>query len=356
MQRSGIRDALVLGVLLVVLASAVALRASLTQPPSQPSTYDSGPNGYAALYALLAREGRQPQRFEQPLNRLASVRGTLIVGGNNALELAGAPRGGAAFIDSWIRRGGTLAIFGQMSPSVARDFGAPAAVRYVSAAALTRCGIFPRRAMVTGAFTLGMPVRCTRSQKALLVSGVRSVGIAYRRGAGTVVYVPTTTPLDNLHLAQRDNARFAYALFGAAPAWFDERIYGHASDKGFWDVVPLPMRVAAALACALVLFAVIGANLPFAPPLQSMENSERDTGEYLTSLARMLERAGARKEPIDRFFTLAHNALRVRTQGDLQARALEERMQALRALPHPTQRDLIAAAQLSARVRKDYSL
>jgi hypothetical protein len=135
---------------------------------------------------------------------------------------------------------------------------------------------------------------------------------------------------------------------------FDERVYGYAAGKSFWDVLPAPVRVAIVIAAGTLLLGIIGANLPFAAPYAPEAPDERDSGAYIASLARMLQRGGAAAEAIARIRGRCEHALSSRAAGDERARMLLRELRTLEATPRPGSHEVLAAGRIFARVRKDY--
>jgi hypothetical protein len=115
------------------------------------------------------------------------------------------------------------------------------------------------------------------------------------------------------------------------------------------------MRVAIVIACAAVLLAILGANLPFAPPQLPPAGDERDSREYIASLSRMLQRGGANRAIVQRLCAYVQTVLGPRAHSDEAARDLLDRARALQSLSGPRTEDVIAAGRLFARVRKDYT-
>jgi hypothetical protein len=223
--------------------------------------------------------------------------------------------------------------------------------------ATSGCGFTPadRRLRAGGEFTAGFALSCTRDRATLLRASNKAVMLAYRRGRGRVVVAPTPAIFGNRQLVQNDNAALAYDVFAAsAPIAFDERIYGYETGHTFWQVLPLGMRIAIILACLAIVFAIAGANLPFAPPASLEPPDERDSGAYIASLARMLQRGGATRETIERLARHAQLILGPRARGDDRAHGLLEQFQTLATHPHPGPRELLTAGRLFASVRKEY--
>lgn len=293
-------DLWILAGALLLIGVLSALRASQGGVPSVASTYDTGVRGYAALYELLAREGVPAGRFEAAPSALFARRGTLAATGERFSTYA-----------DWVRGGGTLVLLG----------GFP--------------GHGKTRRVLDGDTGL----------------------TAQRIGRGVLVYAPSETIFDNAQLENRGRAALAYKLFAALPAplAFDERNYGHSQVRTFWQVLPLPMRLAIFIAGGALLLAAIGANLPFAPPRVPPAGPERDSGEYIEALARMLERGHANAEIVERLCREVISLVRTRAAGDADARDLLQRAEYLQSLPYFGRENVLAAGALFARARKDYA-
>lgn len=358
MRRSRIADAILVAIALALLVAVAALRAMRPQPEfSVPSTYDTGGNGYAALYDLLARERVPVRRLEQPFGDFHARRGALVLAGDGAISAA-VPGRNIAALDAWVRSGGTLFVFGDTSIAERRALGLPPPAGMKKAwIATAACGLArPLHGLRAGGeFAAGYARTCAANRATLLEASGRAIVVAYRRGSGTIVVSSTPSVFGNRELASHDNAALAYAFFGGMPVvWFDERIYGHAIGRSFWEVLPWPMHAAIVLACILLALAIIGANLPSAPPAALEAPAERDTGAYIASLARMLQRGGAGREMIARMHQHVRRVLLQRSVADDEARALLDRFDALAVLTRPTPRDVLAAGRLFARARKEY--
>ena len=347
-------DFIVIGAALALLAILATLRASLTGSYSIPSTYDTGVSGYAALYSMLAREGVAVDRFEQPLSELFARHGALVVAGDGAADTLAPQPSQSHALDAWVRGGGTLVLLGSAR---SETLNLPRLIDLQAPLARGSCALAgsSRRMLVAGEFTSGMPLRCNRKAKAILQVGRRAVAEVYGRGHGSVIFVTTPSILDNSHLALRDNAAFGYALLsGIGGIAFEERIYGHAAGNSFWEVLPAPMRIAIILSCAAVLLAIVGANLPFAPPHEARAVGERDSSEYIASLSRMLERGGAQREVVRRLCAQVLSIATPLAAGDRDMLTLADEARRLQALLHPRVEDVIAAGRLFARVQKEY--
>ena len=111
----------VLAVLLALLAS-IAL-SSVAPPPSVHSSFDTGRNGYRALYDVLQREGIPVTRLELPLGMMSSRIGVLVVTtrfrGNDLRRLAAFKKRGGFVLELYGDRYTNLAL--SKDPTRARD-------------------------------------------------------------------------------------------------------------------------------------------------------------------------------------------------------------------------------------------
>lgn len=310
---------------------------------SFPSTYDYGGRGYAALYRFLQREGLRTGRYELPLSELAAQRGTIVVAGGSGVAV---DSGRLKAYADWVRGGGTLVVLGAADAYVAKALNLPKSLPLHVGRAATACGL-------AGAYTVaapfedGLPAGCSRRRVSLLRARGRALVTAFTWGKGRIVYSTTERIFDNGDLAAAENARFAYALFSPlGPLQFDETLYGHETGHGFWQVLPVGVRAAIVLVCIALLLAVLGENLPFAPPHITRSMGERSSAEYIASLARMLERGAAEHEVASDLLARARHMLAPRAASDPRAKELLERAKSASGL--------LAAGELFCIVRKEY--
>jgi hypothetical protein len=360
MQRKRTLELAIVGIALALLVALAGLRASQrTAEYSTPSTYDTGANGYAALYDLLRAERVPVQRYELALGQLGAARNSALVGaGNGALDAMLDSPGDARVLDAWMRQGGMLAVFdGSISASARRTLHLPFLHQTKQVRVeITGCAMTSalRGATIDGTFGTGYAPACSADRATLLRHGRDAAALAYRRGRGWLVLFATPTPLDNLHISHPGNARLAYALFAGRSVLFDERLHGHDATRGFWQVLPQPMRIAVIVALIALLLATIGANLPFAPPYAAQPPDERDSGAYIASLGQMLARGAAAHEAVTRLSDVCERALGGRAASDERARMLLREMRTLQATQRPGPHEVLQAGRIFARVHKDY--
>ena len=227
-----------------------------------------------------------------------------------------------AVLKEFVRNGGRLveidADFGgndDVAPRVGISRPAPSGTHGAIAIADNRYtrGVERVRGPIDALFTFGSSVGTPLLANARGVVATRS---AY--GKGEVVAVTAPSLFANAHVGERDNATFAYdAIAGHGPIAFDEYVHGYDDDMTFWQALPVPVRGALVLVAAVVVLALAGANLPFAPPVPLEPPDERDTSAYLRSMAALMRRARAASAAIAAVCADARR--RARGKGDRDA-------------------------------------
>ncbi|HTV91940.1 MAG TPA: DUF4350 domain-containing protein [Verrucomicrobiae bacterium] len=259
---------------LVALLGVLVLLAtgSMGEMPSVPSSYDTGPNGYRALYDVLAREGIPVTRLEAPLGLMD--RNVRVL----ALTASAYDRSDVRRLQSFLSGGGTVLAFGHIR-------------------GLTKS---PR---------------------------LHSFSVAN---------------YSNLALSKHpQRASEIYAtVAGKGVVAFDERAYGYDRTRSLWSVLPPAVHVAVALAALALLLALIDANVRFAPPIVREPPADRDSSDYLRSMASLLRRAHAGRAAIERF-------------ARVYPKSAE--LEQLAAATRPSDALVLRAATIFAKLRKDQS-
>ncbi|MBV8724007.1 MAG: DUF4350 domain-containing protein [Candidatus Eremiobacteraeota bacterium] len=283
----------------VIALIALTSGAPPKQPPSVFSSYDTGPNGYRALYEVLRAAGVPVTRFESPLDILApSVRTLILTGYENDPSAIALDEHDALSLRRFVENGGRLvAIDAEFAGSADVTPGVGTTLRNGGgrdAIALARNAYTLGVRRVTGAIDWIFPFATPRGVP-LLASGQGIVALAYRFGRGEVIAVTAPALFGNAHLRSAGNLRFAYnAIAGAGPVAFDEYVHGYSDTPSLWSVLPATVRAAAWVAVAIALLALIGANVPFAPPYRAARDDERDSSDYITAVAELLRRSRKR--------------------------------------------------------------
>lgn len=337
---------------LIVLAVVSLLRSAPEGGYSSPSTYDTGPNGYAALYALLQEEGIPARRFESPEGQLPN-RSALVVAGDDALDPTLFRAFAGRELRAWVTGGKRLVILGSVSAPDKLDLP-EAHSQPESVEARTGCGFGGSTVRVTGQFDSSLSASCGASRAIILTGSRGPVGIAIGRGRGQIVEAVTPTIFDNLHLSQGNNAAFAYDVFaGGAPPAFDERVYGYEQGRTFWQILPWPVHLAIFIVLGSLLISIVGGNLRFAPPRLPEAEDERDSSAYIASLARMLQRGGAAREIVARLAKTAAG-FHIPAAGDDDARRAFAELRGLEGRYDLTPADVVRAGRVFAQLRKQY--
>ena len=130
------------------------------------------------------------------------------------------------------------------------------------------------------------------------------------------------------------------ALAGKGLVAFDERPYGYDRTRSLWSVLPAPVHVAFWVAVLAVLLALIDANVRFAPAIARDPPADRDSSDYLRSMAALLRRGHAGRSSIERFARAYPNS------PDLAE---------LAAITRPSNAQVLRAAAFYAALRKDHA-
>lgn len=369
-----------LGVGLIVWLALARQAEVAAIKPSYFSTYDTGRNGYRALYEVLYRQGVRVRRFQRALGLLEGDTGTLVIS-TSAFEAAFSSINGQQYssigssdivhLRQFLARGGRLVVldtdFGgaqdaKLGFPADHDVKSTTQASTVASVGLD-AGVTHVVATIDEAFPLTVP-----KATPLLAAGGGLVAISYPLGKGDVVAITAPDIFSNDHLAQADNAQFAYdVLAGHGIVAFDERLHGYDEDQSFWSALPEPVHVAIFIVIGIVLLALIGANVRFAPPIALDPPGDRDSSAYLESMGSLLRRARAAQAAIVAFADDAMRRARRRyglagsaTAADVVARADREEtrraianLDRLRTIERPDEATLLRAAVLSARLRKD---
>jgi hypothetical protein len=260
-------------VLVALLGLLVLLAAgSSSAPPSIPSSYDTGRNGYRALYDVLQREGIPVTRLEVPLGVRSPLVRVLAVTAPNY------DRSDVQRLEKFLRDGGTVIAFVHVP------------------------GLTP-------------------SPRLLQFKVADYTNLALSR--------------------QPQRAQAVYdAVAGKGLVAFDERAYGYDRTQSLWSVLPPAVHIAIWLAALAVALALIDANVRFAPPIAREPPADRDSSDYLRSMASLLRRAHAGRAAIERF---------------ARAYPKSDELEQLAAVTRPNDAQVQRAAAIFATLRKDHA-
>jgi Domain of unknown function (DUF4350) len=272
------------------------------QRPSVYSTYDTGPNGYRALYEVLRSAGAPVRRFERVLGVLdPSVKTLIVTGYENDPSAKPLDVHDAELLRRFVVTGGRFVALDaefagpqDVTPGVGTTLKAPTSG---DALALVRNAYTEGVARVRGTIDWTFPFKEPRGIP-LLANDRGIVAVWYRFGRGEVVAVTAPSLFGNAQLRDADNVRFAYnVIAGHGQVAFDEYVHGYDDNLTTWGALPSPVHAAVWIVVALALIALIGANVPFAPPYLPAAPDERDSSDYITAIAELMRRS--RRRPPD---------------------------------------------------------
>ncbi|HVR45843.1 MAG TPA: DUF4350 domain-containing protein [Candidatus Binatia bacterium] len=299
-------------VILVACAAVLALLAyerGVTEGEHRASvysTYDTGPNGYRALYEVLSAAGVPVRRFQRALPLLDPSVRTLVITGYEE-DPSAKPLGeqDAVWLRDFVTKGGRLVAIDaefagpqDVAPGVgttvrssvlrqAQDDNAIPLAHNTFTAGITRL-----RGTIGWIFPFHDP------RVPLLANDKGVVAAFYRVGRGQVVAVTAPAIFSNAQLRNADNVRFAYnAVAGDGDVAFDEYVHGYNDAETMWQALPAAVHAAVWISIGLILVALVGANVPFAPPYLANSPDERDSSHYIAALAELMRRS--RQRPHD---------------------------------------------------------
>ncbi len=348
----------------VIAFAGVVLLALLSLPNAGKgsvfSSYDTGRNGYRALYALLHRERVAVSRMEYPLGLLTPGVRTLVI----SQSRSGIDRNEVLALRQWVRGGGRMiALDTSFNAADKKYFGIPQQRRAVPreriASPPAPRADLPGVRRIAGDFAAVFARGRHPHGEPLLVTRSGTVALAIALGKGEVVAILDPSVFSNVRLRDAGNARFAYDLLAGGPVAFDERIHGYARERGFWQALPPPVRAAVFIVAAVIVLGLVGENVRFAPALTPPAEDDRDSSAYIDSMARLFERGRAVKYAIAACADAATRSARVRYGGtgeridDPVLRDGMTELLRLRGLERPAPADLLRAGVLAARLRKE---
>lgn len=316
-------DALVLIVLLLLLAllslGIVAEQGGQdNDQTSRRSVSSPRPTGWKAWYLLLEEKGVAVRKIERgPAWWPGASAGRVVVTGEPYDPPAiGAnyqwDRDEAAAARDWVNEGGTLIVLAH-SPSALLDAFDLRLEKNV--AKTTNARLPPRQPArffhgVAGVHVPGR-ARFTRVPAAavpLLGERKQTAALLLVRGKGRVIVVSDAALAENQHLLEADNARFLFQLVsayaaqpaaGAAPViGFDEYHQGFQRADGVWTLIGRPGQLAFWQFAALAALMAYSAGRRFGLP-RPLPAASRVSSEYVSSLADLYRRAGARDAALE---------------------------------------------------------
>ena len=290
--------------LVILLAALALLRGPASAPPdlgTAPTSYSYGPAGLRALYLLLRSENRAVQRWTLPYRYLPR-RGFLVIDQPQGFSA----RSRAALTRFLARGNGAWLITSRMSLLQA-FLSRPG--RLVTAKPLpARPLLLAGRLAGVRRVVVDTPWRLPTWQPVPAVDwlgdpqGPILAAVPVDRG---VLYLSTDpAPLANAYLGHADDLRLTLNLLAARPGpiLFDEYHHGYRSPLPTSGSAPtVPAWIWALLIQGLAVVALIfwRVGRRFGPVVGSAAPSFPWAGEYVLSMARLLQRSGARRHALE---------------------------------------------------------
>ena len=278
-------DVIVLIICALALVLLVYERNAIEQKrrPSVYSTYDTGPNGYRALYEVL-RAARVPaRRFERDLPTLDPSDQDADRYRIRKRSLGQSARRARCRVSAPLRAKRREARRNRQEFAGPQDVtpGVGTTLQTASrgtAIALAGNAYTAGVASVGGPIYVGLSVHRTPRRSAARERSKEWLPYGTGFGRGEVIAVTAPAIFGNAQLRNADNLRFAYnVIAGHGDAAFDEYVHGHDNGLTTWGVTAGSVRAAVWIVVAVVAIALIGANVPFAPPYLPDAPDERDS-------------------------------------------------------------------------------
>ena len=310
------------------LAAAVAalnlllagLRAISGGTPGGPtsSSYATGPDGDAAYASLLLKAGHHVVRLRiSPADAALRSTDTAVI-----LDPPSVERSDADALDAFVLDGGRLVGAGSWTK-------APLPTPTLGDNGSTRSEPFAPIAELAGVRSVES---AGGSRWADVGRALPSLGddagpllAVASEGAGRVLLLSDSSPLQNRLLDQADNARFALGLAGSAErrVVFFETYHGYGRGSGL-GAIPSRWRTALLLEAAAVLTFMLARARRLGPPEAESRALAPPRVEYVRSLAATLRRTRDRRAALDPLRAELRRRILVRTglPGDADDAAL----------------------------------
>jgi hypothetical protein len=263
-----------------------------------PSVYSKSGRGLSVWYGYLDRLGLDPGVLTD-FDTLPSG-ATLIIAG--PLDASPGP-GDAARLERWVRGGGRVVLVGTELFGLVEELGpvpepadAPASIHlapslpgvYASGVGTIEPG--------EGRFRRGEPAWVAHYDDAY-----GSALISRRLGSGEVAWLADATSVSNDGIGNADDATLA-VLLASVPGrtiHFDEFHHGFVDEATPWDRLAVGGRASFVLLILGAAVLVVGYGRRIGPPIPTPEELPARGGAYISQLAALYRKAGARAEALE---------------------------------------------------------
>lgn len=275
------------------------------------TTYSARPGGWKAWFLLLQERGLRPERLEVPPEEWPEE-ARLVISGTPYFGVRQAMSGEASLWTpeeaeaalKWVEQGGTLLLFDEKGSAFTQKLKLE--VEEVSREVSPLNPLQPA-AFLAGVRRVAVPgserwVKTPRSAVPLLSNGKPALVVIARK-KGLIFACASAALAENRSLLEADNARFVAQLAESyAPedgtVFFDEFHQGYSQSRSFWDALGRPGQWAAYQVLVLILLIAYSASRRFGLP-QPLPPSPRVSSEYVSAVASLYQKAGARDAALE---------------------------------------------------------
>ncbi|WP_218081643.1 DUF4350 domain-containing protein [Anthocerotibacter panamensis] len=272
------------------------------------SSYNNGPTGYGAWFALLQKLDLAPERWQERYSDLPEGPALLVRIDNNV-----EPR---ADLIAWVRAGNVLVELEEKTPSTNPTQDRIVPVPAVLGVHVSR-GVHIPKSLTGQRQVLEQRVRPLITSREEAVNSSLALGseqnpllVVQPLGDGLYIYGVVADLALNRRLDQPDNYQFLsnlilrYRPAPESPVYLDEVIHGYgpqnqadATEKVSWwqYLMASPLALLGVQGLILLVVWAVGENQPLGLPLPSPAGNRTNGTEYIHALAATYERAGARR-------------------------------------------------------------
>jgi hypothetical protein len=304
------REAWILGALLllfVLFSAFYTERGIQEEEKGRPTTYSFGPNGLAALYRVLQKQGLATRQYRRELGSLPSDAALVVIAEPVARQVSMAE---SDAVRKWVEGGGALLFLvsdnafsvgpseEMLSSHMRIDLAQSRPLDLTVDPASSRYLRDIHSIHVDG--TLRLSPR--GGAKSLLRDDDGSYAVTWKKGKGTVIAAMSSLGADNAHLQRADNALLfvniaeTHTSGHRKAVLFDEYHQGYGEvveGRSLWDALGTPARAVFWYFAGVFLILVYNLNRRFGPAKRLVLPSYRPSTEYIMSMARLFRKAGA---------------------------------------------------------------
>jgi hypothetical protein len=295
------------------------------------SIYNTKTNGLSVYFRYLDELGLSPKvlRSVDELPKDA----TIVVVGPFDIQPSAAD---TKRFTAWVRGGGRLVLAGSEAGLMLIDLdlaAGPSGGSADSRVSPTSPSVYTQgvRSVVPG----GDRLRAVAPEwVTLFADSEGGVLLSATVGKGEVLWLAGPYAISNAGIGKGDNARLAVAMVAAAPGaiYFDEYHHGFTSEASLWTRLGAGGQVTVLLGVFALAALLVARGRRLGPALAPREEPPARTAAYISSLAELYRKAGARAEALEALEDGLARAL-ARRHGTVVA-GLARRPEANEAIEH----------------------